>query len=184
MTTFIAFARAINLGNTRRFGKDDLRRVTESVGASGVSTHLNTGNVRLELDLGPGRTTQVSELLEAAYLADRGFEVSTCVFTPEQLAGVVALADDLRTRFAPQAHYVQLLREQPSDAAQRDFVAAHPDGVFGPGERAVLGDRSVHMVLEGAFGTAKVPQSARLARLGVGTARNVTVLRTLSERWA
>ena len=183
MTTFLAFARAINLGKERRFGKEELRLATESVGATGVLTHGNTGNVRLELDLGRDETAEVGDLLEAAYRADRGFEVPTCVFTPEQLAHVVAVADDLRSRLAPRSHYAQLLRRVPQEADREAFAAAHPDQRFGPGGHVVLGERSVHVVVAEGPGEVRLLQPSRLARLGLGTARNVTVLRTLAERW-
>ena len=75
MPTYVAFLRAINLGRTRKFGKDDVQRATEAAGGVDVATYLNTGNVRLT-----HRARSLARLkaaLEASYLAQTGFEVPT-----------------------------------------------------------------------------------------------------------
>ena len=79
MATYVAFLRAINLGAKRTFPKADLQRVVEETGACDVAVHLNTGNVRLTSR--QRSTSAVEKTLEAAFLADRGFEVPTVVPT-------------------------------------------------------------------------------------------------------
>ncbi len=94
MATYIAFLRAINLGATRKFPKDAIRAATEAAGGQRVETYINTGNVRLDSRL--RSRERVEQVLEEAFLADRGFEVPTIVFTPEELR---AIAEDAK-RFA------------------------------------------------------------------------------------
>ncbi|WP_052327756.1 DUF1697 domain-containing protein [Serinicoccus marinus] len=72
MATHVAFLRAINLGARRQFPKDDILRVTEEAGFQSVATYINTGNVRLETRR--RSRARIEARLEAAYLADRGFE--------------------------------------------------------------------------------------------------------------
>ena len=80
MATYIAFLRAINLGAKRKFPKDAIRAAVEAAGGARVETYINTGNVRLDSSL--RSRTRLEAVLEEAFLADRGFEVPTIVFTP------------------------------------------------------------------------------------------------------
>ncbi len=62
---------------------------------------------------------KVEAALEKAFLADRGFEVPTIVFTPTELT---AIADEA-TEFAKDhggVHYVSLLKDEPSAAADQE----------------------------------------------------------------
>ena len=105
MPTYVAFLRAINLGSKRKFAKADIVKAVESIGATDIETHINTGNVRFDL---PERSrAKVEAALEQAFEADRGFEVPTIVFTQQELNDIVADAD----RFSKDhdgRHYVSL----------------------------------------------------------------------------
>ncbi len=178
MATYIAFLRAINLGATRRFPKTDVQRVVEETGATDVAVHLNTGNVRLTSR--QRSTAAVAATLEAAFLADRGFEVPTIVLTPEELVQVVADAEEVAQQapFAVAAHYVTLMREAPDRAGAA--LLAHED----EGEVAAVRGRAVHLVLDGKdrYHQVKLPAAADRA-MGVWTNRNLTVVRDLASRW-
>ncbi|MFJ6132292.1 DUF1697 domain-containing protein [Janibacter terrae] len=178
MATYIAFLRAINLGATRRFPKADVQRVVLETGATDVAVHLNTGNVRLTSR--QRSTAAVAATLEAAFLADRGFEVPTIVLTPEGLVQVVADAEEVAQQapFAVAAHYVTLMREAPDRAGAA--LLAHED----EGEVAAVRGRAVHLVLDGKdrYHQVKLPAAADRA-MGVWTNRNLTVVRDLASRW-
>ncbi|WP_068327069.1 DUF1697 domain-containing protein [Janibacter terrae] len=178
MATYIAFLRAINLGATRRFPKADVQRVVEETGATDVAVHLNTGNVRLTSR--QRSTAAVAATLEAAFLADRGFEVMTIVLTSEELVQVVADAEEVAQQapFAVAAHYVTLMREAPDRAGAA--LLAHED----EGEVAAVRGRAVHLVLDGKdrYHQVKLPAAADRA-MGVWTNRNLTVVRDLASRW-
>lgn len=178
MATYIAFLRAINLGATRRFPKTDVQRVVEETGATDVAVHLNTGNVRLTSR--QRSTAAVAATLEAAFLADRGFEVPTIVLTPEELVQVVADAEEVAQQapFAVAAHHVTLMREAPDRAGAA--LLAHED----EGEVAAVRGRAVHLVLDGKdrYHQVKLPAAADRA-MGVWTNRNLTVVRDLPSRW-
>jgi len=88
VATYIAFLRAINLGAKRKFPKDAIRAAVEAAGGQGVETYINTGNVRLDTRL--RSRERVEQVLEEAFLADRGFEVPTMAFTPEELSLIAA----------------------------------------------------------------------------------------------
>jgi uncharacterized protein (DUF1697 family) len=172
MTTYVAFLRAINLGAKRKFPKESIVAATEAAGFTGVATHINTGNVRLETRM--RSRARIEAALEAAYEADRGFVVPTIVYRADELRQVVADADGFGH---DGKHYVWLLKDQPTDAVRRELAALAADG-----ETVGLSDRAIHLMIDGGFLDATLLGPIE-KRMGVGTNRNVTVLRALARKW-
>lgn len=178
MPTYVAFLRAINLGAKRKFAKTDIIKAVESVGATDVETHINTGNVRFDL---PERSrAKVEAALETAFESDREFEVPTIVFTPAELRAIVEDADRFGAGHEESGgrHYISLLKQKPT-AAQVEKLNA----LTAEGERAASGGRAVHLLLGPAYHTAKLTNAAVEKHLGVATNRNLTVIRTIAEKW-
>ncbi len=177
MPTYVAFLRAINLGARRKFPKDDLKRVAESIGATAVETHLNTGNLLLTTAMrSPAR---VEAALEKAFAADRGFEVPTMVFTTAELVAIAGAADRLRAELGePHAHYISLFKAAPDAAAVSAVQALRLDG-----EVVRVVDRAAHVLLQRQFHESRVLGRNEFKALGEGTARNVTVIRALATKW-
>lgn len=187
MRTYVAFLRAINLGARRKFGKDDLRACLERAGFDEVETYLNTGNVRLRWPEPhdnaehEGGGEALAATLEAAFRADRGFEVPTVVLSPEELRQVVADGVELVTRFgAPGQHYASLLKQPPEASA-----VAELERLIVPGERVVVAGRACHLLLDRRdnYHKSKLGNSFIERRLGVATNRNFRVISTLADRW-
>jgi uncharacterized protein (DUF1697 family) len=175
MATQLAFLRAINLGPTRKFPKDDIRAAVESVGFTDVATHINTGNVRFETSL--RSRPKIEGLLEEAFRRDRGFEVPTIVFTPAELRSIVGDAE----RFAAgqeSRHYVSLLKDEPS-VEQLQAIEA----LSTANEVARVGGRAVHLLITGDYHSARLTNDLVEKYCGVATNRNLTVLRALVEKW-
>lgn len=175
MTTYVAFLRAINLGAKRKFPKDDVLAVTEAAGFTGVATHLNTGNVRLESTL--RSRARIERALEVAYLADRGFDVPTIVYSGPELVAVAAEAAQLGELHLGK-QFVSLLKVEPSAEAAAALEARSTDE-----ERVVVTGRAVHLLLGESYHEAKVTNAVVERHLGVATNRNVSVIRTLVEKW-
>jgi uncharacterized protein (DUF1697 family) len=175
MAVHVAFLRAINLGSTRRFAKDDVARVTEAAGFTGVATHLNTGNVRLETSLrSPAR---IAERLERAYRDDRGFEVPAIVLSAAELRAVLDDAVEVGEGHAGK-QYVSLLREKPSAADVRALEARSGDH-----ERVVVRGRAAHLLLGESYQTTRLGNDVVERHLGAATNRTLAVVRTVVERW-
>jgi len=175
MATYIAFLRAINLGPTRKFPKDAIIAAVESIGFTDVETYINTGNVRFCSTM--RSRARIEGALEAAFLDDRGFEVKTIVFTSKELSAIAADAE----RFADGhdgRHYVSLLKETPPPAALEKLEA-----VSTADEVAKVGGRAVHLLLRDQYHEAKLTNALVEKHLGVATNRNLTVIRTLAEKW-
>ena len=174
MATYVAFLRAINLGAKRKFPKDAIRAAVEGAGMTGVETYINTGNVRFETAM--RSRARIETALEEAFLADRGFEVPTIVFTTAELR---AVADEAAGFGHSGRHYVSLLKEEPSAEAVRAIEAASTAE-----EVAKVGGRAVHLLLGENYHEARLTNAAVERYLGVATNRNLTVVRALADKWA
>lgn len=173
MATYIAFLRAINLGATRKFAKADIVAAVEQAGGTDVETYINTGNVRLESTM--RSRARVESALEKEFLASRGFEVPTIVFTPAELT---AVAEEAAGFGHDGRHYVSLLKQEPTaEAIEKIHDASTAQEV------AKVGGRAVHLLLGANYHEAKLTNAVVEKHLGVATNRNLTVIRTLAEKW-
>jgi uncharacterized protein (DUF1697 family) len=178
MPTYVAFLRAINLGATRKFPKDAIIAAAESAEFTDVATYINTGNVRVTTPL--RSKAKVEAALEKAFLADRGFEVPTIVFTLKELVDIAQAADDLAAEHPEaEAHYVTLLKQAPAQDLVTEVESQSVDD-----ELCRVTGRAAHVVLLKPFHAGKLMNGKAFTALGVGTARNVTVLRALADKWA
>lgn len=177
MATYLAFLRAINLGSTRVFPKADIQRVVAETGFENVETHINTGNVRFDSRM---RSRQkIETLLEQAFARDRGFEVPAIVYSTAEFTEIARHADELDAAHPGLArHYVYLLKDEPDADARRAVEATASD----KGEMVVRG-RAAHALLRPGYQDGRVDPLGAAARLGVATNRNVTVVRTLAQKW-
>lgn len=173
---WIAFQRAVNVGG-RKYPMAELRQVLTDAGYEGVETYIQTGNIRL------GATSNARDLeaaLEALFLADRGFEVATIVFSPSELVAIADEADRVIAEFGEPAHghYVELMREVPSEEN-----GAITEGRTSDTERFVVRGRTVHYLSDISMADVKAPRAAVRAAYGVSTNRNVKVIRALAAKW-
>src|SRR6185436_15205902 len=144
-----------------------IKASVEAAGCTDVETYINTGNVRFDSTL--RSRAKVEEALERAFLADRGFEVPTIVFTPQELAEIAEDAKRFGDGHAGR-HYVSLLKQAPSASA-----VARLDELSTAEEVARVGGRAVHLLLGEQYHTAKLTNAAIEKELGVATNRNLTV---------
>ncbi|MCC2032970.1 DUF1697 domain-containing protein [Microbacterium allomyrinae] len=177
MPTYLGFLRAINLGAKRVFPKDDIRRVVEGAGFTDVATHINTGNVRFTT---PMRSiAKIEAVLEAAFAADRGFEVPTVVFTRAEFAAIAREVAELGAQHPGlERHYVYLLKEEvpPESIARIEELASDA------GEMVVRG-RAAHALLGQGYQAGTVDPLRAAKHLGVATNRTATVISALAEKW-
>ncbi|MGH3345448.1 MAG: DUF1697 domain-containing protein [Nocardioides sp.] len=175
MPTYVAFLRAINLGPTRKFPKGDILTAVETAGGTDVATYINTGNVRFTSTL--RSRAKLEAALEKAFEADRGFAVPTMVFTPAEICAIADYADVLAEGHEGR-HYVTLLKQAPTPAGTDTIESAGREG-----ERAVVRDRAVHLLLGGGYHDAGLGNAEVEKALGVATNRNVSVIRAIAEKW-
>lgn len=171
--TWIAFLRAINLGAQRRFAKEAIVRASAAAGFTGVATHINTGNVRLETSW--RSRTRIEWALEQAYLTEAGFVVPTIAFRAAEVARIAATADAL----GPAARqWVTLLKEEPAPEVAATLEAGGSDDV-----RVVVDGRAVHVLALTSRAVPRPATPALVRALGVATDRNASVIRAIAEKW-
>jgi uncharacterized protein (DUF1697 family) len=177
--THIGFLRAVNIGK-RQYRTADLRDALTAAGYDDVDTYIQTGNVRLTSPL--RSSAKLAAELEAVFLADRGFEVPTMVFAPDEIVTLVAGAEDVATEAlgrAPEyAHYVSLLKEPVSAT-----VARAAADLSLPGETVVARGRAVHLLYDVPYGTAKLSNPKLEKTVGPATNRSLKVLREIVGKW-
>ena len=175
MPTHIGFLRAVNIGK-RQYKTADLKAALEGAGYADVETYIQTGNIKLTSPL--RSPAKLEAELEALFLADRGFEVVTMVFSPAEIARMAAEADALEEEHGFEyGQYVTILKNAPSAAIRKEVEALSSGD-----ERLVVRGRAVHMLYDVPYGTSKT--GARLEKIaGPGTNRNAKVVRTLAEKW-
>ena len=175
MPTHIGFLRAVNVGK-RQYRTADLRRALEGAGYDAVDTHIQTGNIKVST---PQRSTaRVEEALEALFLADRGFEVVTMVFSPTELTRIAAEAEELAADRQPEhGQYLTFLK-----TAATAEVAARIQALSSNEETLVVRDRVVHLLYDVPYGTSKAATLVEKVA-GPATNRNLTVIKALAEKW-
>jgi len=175
MPSYAAFLRAVNLGATRKFPKAAIVRACEGAGFTDVETYINSGNVRVTTPM--RSVARVEAALEAAFEAEAGFAVPTVALTQQELADIAADAVELGEGYDGR-YYVSLLKKAPSASTAKKLDAAGKQG-----ERAIVRGRAAHLLLGEDYHTAKLSNAVVEKHLGVSTNRNLTVIRTLAERW-
>jgi uncharacterized protein (DUF1697 family) len=175
MPTHIGFLRAVNIGK-RQYKTADLRAALEGAGYGDVETYIQTGNITLTTPL--RSCAKVEDALEKLFLEDRGFEVVTMVFTPQQVTAMAADADELADRHGFEyGQYLTVLKHEPSASIRKELEALSSDD-----ERLVVRGRAVHMLYDVPYGTSRT--ATRLEKIaGPATNRNAKVIRALAEKW-
>ncbi|MFW6774196.1 DUF1697 domain-containing protein [Nocardioides sp. CPCC 205120] len=187
MPTYVAFLRAINLGPRRRYPMVELRAALEAAGFADPTTYIHTGNVLLRT---PMRSIErLTERLEEALSAERGFPIEVAVLTPAEVrtaaaegeAMLAAATAEAATGGAepPAGQYVTLLRDTPAPEAAAAFEA-----LSGPDARVRVSGRAMHLTLTGGYVATRLDNARAERVLGVrGTSRNLTVVRRVAADW-
>jgi uncharacterized protein (DUF1697 family) len=179
MARYVAFLRAVNVGG-RKVTMADLRKCLDEAGLDDVETYIQTGNVRFRTAM--RSRPKIERHVEETLANHCGFEVPAILFTPAELSQVYDDATRLPPPFPAsdgQRRYVTVFKE--ADAPDPE-TAAEVAAWSHPGESATVAGRAVHIWLDhptmeaeffGAFKNVLAP----------GTNRNLTVIKTLAERW-
>ena len=177
MPTWIGFLRAVNVG-TRKVPMQALRDLLEAEGYEDVETHIQSGNLKVRSATRSAATVEAD--LRRAISAEFGFDVPVVVRTPAQLRRLADEAEALESPIADDAkRYVTFMT---GDLAADGVKALHEWDVATEGAR-VVGSDIVLFLCDGVQG-AKLT-NARIEKLtgAVGTARNITVVRALADKW-
>lgn len=177
MARYVVFLRAVNVGG-RKLKMDEARKVLQDGGFGDVESYIQTGNVHVSTPL--RSVTKVEQTVGRLLGEHAGFDIVAVVRTPVELRALVKSVDGTRPALAGEpTRYVSFCVSAPS----ADAVSAL-ERWEGAGEHASVIGKDVLMEYTVPFNEAKLT-GARLEKiLGVpGTARNLTVVRALAQKW-
>ncbi|MPZ53777.1 MAG: DUF1697 domain-containing protein [Acidimicrobiia bacterium] len=173
MDKYVAFLRAINVGN-RRVKMADLADHIAAIGYTEVNTHIASGNVIVTAD--DTTPEEVEDTLETVLEDQLGFEVPTFVRSAEAVRAIVSTAPDLDVS-SDDVFAVGFLKVAPAAVAIEDLLNAVPDNqaaaVTGREVwwRRVRGDaRGFNFDVEGLLGQQT-------------TFRNISTVETIVEKY-
>ena len=172
MSRRIAFLRAVNVGK-RTVGMAHLVEVCESLGYEDVWTYINSGNAVFTAS---GTRTSIEDGLGAALQETFGFEVTTFVRTPAELAAVLRVEPFKLAE--GDTYFITFLKEPPSPATARALEAAS-NGF----DTLVVHGRDVHWRMRGRSTETTLTRATwNLVGQNASTSRNVTMLRKLHAK--
>lgn len=177
MPSYVAFLRAVNVGK-RQLKMAQAREVLTANGFDAVESHIQSGNLLVSTPL--RSATKVGAAISQVLGGHAGFEIVTIVRTPQALAQLVEAVDGIPPALSDEAsRYVSFCLTEPTTERAAELHAWEA-----PGERARVIGHDVLMELSVPFNEVTLT-GARIERiLGVpGTARNLTVVRALAQKW-
>jgi uncharacterized protein (DUF1697 family) len=154
MASHIALLRGINVGGQKKVPMPALREVVASLGHTGVTTYIQSGNVLFST--ADADTAKLASELEHA-IADRfGFSSSVVVLTRDELAQVLAsnpYGDEPEPRFV---HVIFLNAEPPPDLLDRMAAAQSAAAAKGSRDSVTAVGRALFLHTPDGYGTSEL----------------------------
>jgi uncharacterized protein (DUF1697 family) len=190
MASHIALLRGINVGGRNKVPMADLREVVASLGHTGVSTYIQSGNVLFST--AEDDTAKLAAALESAIEDRFGIWSSVVVLSRDELARVLAAnpyPDEPNPRMV---HVVFLNGSPPRDLLDRITAAESAVAAKGSRDTVQLAGQALFLHTPDGYGTSELAQNVlkilappKKSRPGLAaTARNwatATKLLSLSE---
>ncbi len=173
-STSVVFLRAVNVGGKNRVPMADLRELLAARGASGVATHIQSGNIVLTAPGGPeGAALLVAQVVLDAF----GVDVPAVGRSAGEIAAVAA-----RHPFAAAAGDERALHVAFLSGAADPQVAASLDEVTGGADRVAASGRELYLWYSAGVGNSKLTNALLERRLGVvATTRNWATVTRMAE---
>jgi len=174
----IAFLRAVNVGG-RVVKMEQLRKLFEAEGFTGVETFIASGNVVFDL-AGGKKTAPLERAIEAMLKSALGYDVATFVRTA---ADVKAVAE--HQPFSPAAlkkaftFNVAFLRQAPDAKAVKALDAARTAS-----DTFHVRGRELYWLSTIGQGQSKMSNAVFEKKLGMqSTVRGIGTIRKIAEKW-
>ena len=156
MATHLALLRGINLGSRNKVPMAELREVVTSLGCSGVTTYIQSGNV---LFTTPDRDTgQLASALEAAITGAFGLTVSVVVLSRDDLAQILDRNPYPEEPNPKLVHVVFLNAEPPADLLDRIEAAQAAAAAKGSRDTVTAIGPALYLHTPDGFGISELAQ--------------------------
>jgi uncharacterized protein (DUF1697 family) len=169
MASHVALLRGINVGGRNKVPMAELREVVTSLGHTGVTTYIQSGNVLFtteERDAG-----KLASDLEAAITGTFGLKSSVVVLSREDLAGVLDRNPYPEEPNPKLVHVVFLSAEPPPALLDRVKAAQSTAAAKSSRDTVTTTGPVLYLNTPDGFGDSDLAQAV-LRILGTATARN------------
>ena len=179
MATHVALLRGINVGGRNKVPMADLREVVTSLGHTGVTTYIQSGNVLFTTD--SASTSELASALESAITDRFGIWASVVVLSRDDLARILQdnpYPDEPNPKLV---HVVFLNGEPPAGLRERIAAAQSAVAAKGSPDTVTAIGQALFLHTPDGFGNSELAQSlfriisppAKEKRAGLAaTARN------------
>ena len=181
MATHVALLRGINVGGRNKVPMADLREVVTSLGHTGVTTYIQSGNVLFST--AEADTARLAAALEAAIEERFGIWASVVVLSREELAEVLAgnpYPDEPNPKLV---HVVFLNGKPPNDLLDRIAAAESAAAAKGSRDTAQAAGRVLFLHTPDGFGTSELAQ-ALFRIIGVPRKQKKQDVAATARNWA
>jgi len=174
VTTWIVLLRGVNVGGKNRLAMADLRDLVTTLGHTGVSTYIQSGNIVLTSSRAD--RSKIADEICAGVESSFGHKVSAVLRTPRELRDALA-GNPFAAGYDRTRVYITFLSDAPST---KDLASLEPDR-FLPDKFEVIGSE-LYGYYENGAGRSKMTLDYFEKRLHVrGTARNLNTVAKLIE---
>jgi len=156
MATHVALLRGINVGGRNKVPMADLREVVTSLGHTGVTTYIQSGNVLFST--AETETAKLAAALESAIAERFGIWASVVVLSRDELTAVLAgnpYPDEPNPRLV---HVVFLNAEPPKDLLDRIAAAGSAAAAKGSRDTVRAAGPALFLHTPDGFGTSELAQ--------------------------
>jgi uncharacterized protein (DUF1697 family) len=170
MASHVALLRGINLGGRNKVPMAELREVVTSLGHTGVTTYIQSGNVLFTTD--DVDTGKLASALEAAITGTFGIESSVVVLSRDDLAGILdrnPYPDEPNPKLV---HVVFLNAELPPALLDRVKAAQSAAAAKGSRDSITAVGPALYLHTPDGFGTSDLAATA-LRILGTGSKQGI-----------
>ena len=157
MATHVALLRGINVGGRNKVPMAGLREVVASLGHTGVTTYIQSGNVLFST--GEEDTAKLASALEAAITEAFGLWSAVVVLSREELARILD-TNPYRDEPNPRlVHVVFLNAELPADVLDRIKAAESASAAKGSRDVVTASGPALYLHTPDGFGTSELGQA-------------------------
>jgi uncharacterized protein (DUF1697 family) len=157
MATHVALLRGINVGGRNKVPMAGLREVVASLGHTGVTTYIQSGNVLFST--GEQDTAKLASALEAAIAEAFGLWSPVVVLSRDELARILD-TNPYRDEPNPRlVHVVFLNAELPADVLDRIKAAESASAAKGSRDAVTAAGPALYLHTPDGFGTSELGQA-------------------------
>jgi uncharacterized protein (DUF1697 family) len=157
MASHVALLRGINVGGRNKVPMAGLREVVTSLGHTGVSTYIQSGNVLFTT--GDVSEAKLASSLEAAINESFGIQISVVVLSREDLAGILDRNPHQDEPNPKLVHVVFLNAELPADLLDRIKKAESATAAKGSRDTVTAIGPALYLHTPDGFGTSELAQA-------------------------